>query len=527
MRESVATDAPGRNAQRKGYPPPVASKNGFGIWMVLLLSSAAPALAACNGSSDAAPKKLGPPCVADGDCNAGEVCAVGRVHELEPEPDDVARCIRETDAIGHAKPSWKLESGGRGLDARLCIAGGLNRGAGASSDAIRARQKELLVATGARMIRLDFTWSVIEPAKGQFDYSKLDPMVDVATAAGLDVIAILAYGTPWATTLTTTDDKYPPDDPADYADYARAVAQHFAGKVTHFELWNEPNGGWRFFRPKLNGDAAKYGQMMVAAASAIHDTCSDCEVVSAGLFFHEEVVNGALEFTQDMLSADATAFTSVDAYGIHPYTRYPPAAAPEDDTPPERALSGMLDDVEAVFALHHAKEPPVAATELGWPSYAPVSEAIQANYLVRELLLGASLGMDPLCWFNLADGPNHGTFPPEDDFGLYRFGSDDPTGAIDAKPARDALAFLAKLGKDAVPAGASKLGAFHAPTAGHFALDFAAPSGTWTALWQTDATPTALHLAGESRHAVDLFGNTLADPAVDVSVSDAPIYLVN
>jgi polysaccharide biosynthesis protein PslG len=488
------------------------------------------ALVACGGSDDAVQKKApGPPCVADGDCADGEVCAVARVRELSLEPDDDARCIAASDAIGSAPPTWTFVAGGAALADRLCLAGGLNRGAGAESDAIRARQVELIGAAGVRLMRLDFTWSVIEPAKGALDFSQFDPMVDAASAAGLEVLGIVAYGTPWASSLTSSDDRYPPDDAADYASFARALAEHYQGKVRRWELWNEPNGGWRFFRPDLNGDAAKYGAMMVAAARSIHEACSDCTVYSAGLFFHTQVVNGALEFSHDMLSADASAFDFVDAYGIHPYTLYPPKTRPEDDAPPERALSGMVEDIARVFAEHHAALPPIAATELGWPSYAPVTEPIQASYLAREILLGASLGLDPLCWFTLADGPDHGTFPPEDDFGLYRFGSDDPAGTIDAKPSRDAMAFLAEIGKNAVPAGASPLAGFFDPGAGRFALDFTTAAGTLTALWQTDGAPFALHLDGETRHAVGLDGQALAVPAggtLDLDVSDALVFLL-
>jgi hypothetical protein len=481
---------------------------------------------ACGGSDDAGPSASGAPCADDADCASDEVCAVGGVREMEIEPGDDARCVAESKAVGGAASSWSFTPGGTALAQRLCLAGGIDRGAGASSDATRARQKELLVATGVRVVRLDFPWSTVEPSHGAFDFSGLDPMVDVALSAGLEVIGILAYGTPWASSLTSNDDKYPPDDPADYAHYARAVAEHFQGKVKRFELWNEPNGGWRFFRPKLNGDASKYAEMMVGAADAIHQVCADCQVYSAGLFFHSQVVNGALEFTQDMLSANPAAFDSVDGFGIHPYTLYPPKTAPEDDASPERAVSGMVDDVRAVFDEHHATAPPLAATELGWPSYVPVSEALQASYLARELLLGASLGMDPLCWFNLADGPNHGTFPPEDDFGLYRFESDVPGKSIDPKPARDVLVFLSQLGADATPLGASDVGGFHDPKLGRFALDFDSPAGTWTALWQTGNVDVSWHFEGEARRAVDAIGNTVADPAVDLTIGGAPVFLV-
>lgn len=491
---------------------------------------AATLLFACGSNDDGqAQTEPGRVCATDDDCGVSEVCAVGRVRELELEAGDDARCLARDQAIGSAPASYRFVGGGRPLAERLCVAGGLNRGAGAAADAVRKRQLELLVSAGVRVIRLDFPWAEIEKQKGSFDFSALDPAVDAARASGLEVLGIIAYGTPWASSLTTADTRYPPDDPNDYATYARALASHFAGRVRRWELWNEPNAGWRFFRPKLNGDAAKYAVMMASAAAALHAECADCQVVSAGLFFHSQVLNGALEFTSDMLSATPSAFSGVDAFGIHPYPRYPPVAAPEVDTPPERGFGGMFADLDAVLDGYAVNPLPYAVTELGWPSFGAVDEGVQAAFLARSVLLGAAVGADPLCWFNLADGPNHGTFPPEDDFGLYRFGSDDPNGVIANKPARDALARLATLGADVLPLGASQVGAFHDPSAGQFALDFEGPSGRVTALWQLANEPTSLQLSAETRHAEDLFGATVAVPAggaLSVSVGSSPLYLV-
>lgn len=484
-------------------------------------------LAGCS-SSEPSPV-VEAPCQNDDDCAEGQLCAVGRVREIELEAGDDARCKPASHVIGQAPTSVRFVNGGSALDQRLCVSGGLDRGAGAAADAKRARQLELLTAAGVHVIRLDFTWSEIEPAKGVFDASGLDPAVDGARAAGLEVLGIIAYGTPWASSLTEKDDKYPPDDPADYASYARALAKHFAGRVRRWELWNEPNGGWRFFRPKLNGDAAKYASMLSAAAAAIRDECADCQVLSAGLFFHSQVVNGALEFTQDLVSAAPGALADVDAFGIHPYPRYPPAVAPEDDAAPERSMAGMLADLDAVLDEHRVARLPYALTELGWPSFGTVDEPSQARFVARAMLLGAALGGDPLCWFNLADGPKHGSFPPEDDFGLYRFGSDQPGAPIAAKPSRDVLARLATLLQGAVPEGASDFGGFHAPAEGRFALDFAGKAGRVTAIWQLSETPTAVHVTDESRHVEDTSAAVVAQPvngALDVAVSPEPLFIV-
>jgi polysaccharide biosynthesis protein PslG len=471
-------------------------------------------------------------CTRDGDCAAGELCASNRVDEISYEPDDHPVCTPASDVIGQAPPSWKWQAGGRPLTARLCVAGGLDTGASSAAAARRAREEQLLQAAGVTTVRVDLTWSAIEPAKGTFDYSAYDPMVDAARSAGLDVIGIVDYGVPWATTQTTTNDKYPPDDPADYGDYAAALATHYAGRIHRFELWNEPNIGLRFMLPTVNGDPAKYADLMTAGATAIHQACPTCTVYSAGLSFHQQVVvNGAVEFVSDMLSARPHAFDgSVDAFGFHAYPLYPPSVGPEVEGNGERSISGMIDDLHAVLALRKAPALPFALTEVGWPTstYSNVDDATQARFTARETLLAASLGADPVCLFTLSDGANHGSYPPEDDFGLYNYDSADPASVISPKAARDALAWIARLGANAAPDGGSQSVAQSDPSHGQFALDFGSGSARWTALWRTGAAGS-VHLAGETRSAYDLDGNLIASPAggaLDVTVSDAPIYLV-
>ena len=465
-------------------------------------------------------------CTGDRDCGRGRVCAsAGGVHEIAIETGDVTNCVDASTTIGHAPPTWRFVTGGRPLAPRLCLAGGVARGPGAGQDAIRARELARFLATGVRTARLDVLWHVVQPAPGPFDFAELDPMIDQARAAGIDVLAILGYGTPWASSASGGDPFYPPDDPATYAAFVRATVEHFRGRVTRYEIWNEPNGGFRFFRPSPNGDAARYGELLAVATDAAKTACPECSVTSAGLFFHTQLINGALEFTHDLLDAHPNVLTRVDAYGFHPYTQYPPRVAPELDSVTERSISGMVDDARAVLALHAVRaDLPIAVTEVGWPVYGVVTEALQAQYLVRALLLEASLGLDPLCWFTLDDGPRHGTFPPEDDFGLYRHES---VGGELAKPARDAMATLARLGADRAPAGTSADLALHAPDAGRFALDYDGPSGRLTALWRT-SDEAMITLDGETRVARDIAGTIVARPTagtLHLTVGASPILV--
>lgn len=91
--------------------------------------------------------------------------------------------------------------------------------------------------------RADFTWATLEPARGTFDWTAYDTLVGEATAHGVDSLAILDYGVPWATSVAGADADYPPDDPRDFGAYAAAVAGRCGASVSDYEVWNEPNNG--------------------------------------------------------------------------------------------------------------------------------------------------------------------------------------------------------------------------------------------------------------------------------------------
>ena len=100
------------------------------------------------------------------------------------------------------------------------------------------------------MIRQQFPWADIEiSGKGNFQdcrngpcidaWAKYDNIVELAEQHGINVIARLDAPPKWA--QTTPGDFAPPANFDDYGDYVAAVADRYKGRVTHYQLWNEPN----------------------------------------------------------------------------------------------------------------------------------------------------------------------------------------------------------------------------------------------------------------------------------------------
>ena len=284
-----------------------------------------------------------------------------------------------------------------------------------SLDDATARSADLdrLGALHAGFVRRDFLWAQLEPQAGTFDFAAEDAAVDATNARGLATIGILAYDVAWA---TPTGDEDAPPDPDKYATFVETVAQHFRGRVAAWEIWNEPNLGFRFWKP--NEDPAA--------------------LVAFGGLNAEGVSTTGEDFLADAYFARPDLGSFYDALAFHPYPNYPPQRAPEVTDGRDYALGLKLARVRATLVYYGDKQKPIWVTEYGYPVYGTVDEATQARFLVRGAIEALAAGADRVAAYTLDDGPHPEAFPPEDAFGVVRF---DGT----PKPALAQLAQLAGL----------------------------------------------------------------------------------
>ncbi len=214
-----------------------------------------------------------------------------------------------------------------------------------------------------------------------------------AAINGVDVLAILTYPPPWASSDPSglSSRNYPPRDPADYARYAANVAARY-GRGGSFwqahpdltprplravELWNEPWGKWAW-RP--DPDPASYARLSHGAAVAVRKQDPAIQIVlpaDVDQFRTDGVVS---PWFHSVLDADPGLMGLVDALSVHPYPE------PLDKSPLEDS-GWAYSRVRATRALEQARgfDLPVWITEIGWstasPSVGGVSEAQQARFL--------------------------------------------------------------------------------------------------------------------------------------------------
>jgi hypothetical protein len=108
----------------------------------------------------------------------------------------------------------------------------------------------------ARVVRVDFPWSLFEPNGPTLDPNALaraDRLLADTSAAGIKVVATVASTPCWASSAPASArvgcasgnsdgaGSWPPSSPATYAAFLNALVARYGTKITAIEVWNEPD----------------------------------------------------------------------------------------------------------------------------------------------------------------------------------------------------------------------------------------------------------------------------------------------
>ena len=286
-----------------------------------------------------------------------------------------------------------------------------------------AGDRQRLADDGLRFVRLDMLWQDIETAPGVWNWTHFDAVVDDLLARHMTPIFTVVYANP-----AYDDAGLPCPHPDGYAyvclgsdfgpyfRFAATAAARYRGKVKLYEIWNEPNGWFRFWPRVVGGDPAAYAQLMAGAADAIHAACGDCQVLSGGMVFLNSPIEwGQVEFMQRMRAAVPDVFQKADGIGFHAYTFYPPVDPPESKTLNQTPFDEALAAVRAACVC----DKPLWVTETGWTSVGSLTEERRAQFGIRGWLLSLSQGVKASLWWSVRDyHAAHVVAPQETHFGL-------------------------------------------------------------------------------------------------------------
>lgn len=128
--------------------------------------------------------------------------------------------------------------------------------------------KQYVPQTGVGYARLQSGWAKTEQKKGKYEFDWLDAHVDGLIELGVHPWMCLCYGNPvYSDHGADLDANLFPDGPImdAWIKYVKAVAKRYKGKVTMYEVWNEPD------HRKALDSYDLYANLFVRTAKAIRE----------------------------------------------------------------------------------------------------------------------------------------------------------------------------------------------------------------------------------------------------------------
>lgn len=281
----------------------------------------------------------------------------------------------------------------------ICSASHLNRLRTATIDL----QLTLMQQAGIAWTRFDFEWDQMEFAEGEWNFTRFDTIYNDAQARGIQLIAMLPQ---WGAPVWIGTDYKSPMGADNYAYYVSQVVRHFKGKISIYELGNEPD--LTLFWPPAP-DAAAYSAYLKEGYQAVKSNDPDAIVLTAGL------TENAVSFLTDLYANGAKGY--FDYLAFHPYS-WP-------NGPDASYGFATMSQLNAIMSANDDLKP-IMVTEVGWPSTTQsggVSEATQATDIGRafqKVLFEDYQSVPIVCIYDFRDD---GSDPanPEDNYGVVRF----------------------------------------------------------------------------------------------------------
>ena len=272
-------------------------------------------------------------------------------------------------------------------------------GVNITGGAVAGSQVPAAVSTGASTVRIFVTYTsgtVMDPQ----ELAAYDGIVNGLVASGVrPVIVVSGQGAP-------------PASISDFATFMGNLAQHFAGKVAAWEVWNEEDEA--IWWGTAGGNPMTYAAILKAAYAKVHPY--------ATVLMGPMTANNYVFLGQVYAALGGTSAGAFDAVAVHTDTACS-LVAPDQYQRDQAGHVGRFSflgvvEVRRVMVEHGDGGKPIWVTELGWNTYqgtcthgiyagqkqAGVSEADQAKFLslAWHCLRGLPYVQNAL-WFDLTD----------------------------------------------------------------------------------------------------------------------------
>jgi hypothetical protein len=247
--------------------------------------------------------------------------------------------------------------------------------------------------SGIGWAREDFQLSRIAVGPGRYDWGFHDQAINELRSRNIQVIGLLNGPTPgWMS--GRSDTQFVAPDPQAFATFAAAVVERYKDRISHWEIWNEPENS-SYWQPSAN--PAAYAQLLIQASAAIKRVDPNAKVLSGGVVTPEPGVSFLTELSKH------GAWNAFDIISVHAYV---------DPKTPEEGQIGAAGIGQVKALADRLGSKPIWNTEYGWATSGSNRTPIafsgedQANYLLRGAALMRAAGAERILWYNLKDDSN-------------------------------------------------------------------------------------------------------------------------
>ena len=249
---------------------------------------------------------------------------------------------------------------------------------------------------GIKWARCQTGWARTEKTRGQYDFGWLDEVVDGLLKIGIQPWFNLGYGNPLYTPKADESAVgwVPVFDEAamdGWKKFTAKTAEHFRGRVRHYEIWNEPNLT-SFWKPG-KADPAAYVELVKQTAPIIRERVPGSVIIGCALARMPQ------PYLQKCLEAGLAGHVDVVSY--HPYREVP-----------EKDYESDVRGVRELLAKHGGSHIKLWQGECGCPSQKGGAGALsktewnetrQAKWLLRRIVSDLRMEVDLTSYFLIVD----------------------------------------------------------------------------------------------------------------------------
>jgi len=251
-------------------------------------------------------------------------------------------------------------------------------------------------------------WPDLEKKKDEWNFKKLDEIVDFALSHNMEIIMTLGQTPGWATFRENyfypygRDDirTHVPDNFEDWYDYINTLGNRYKGKIKYWEVWNEPDD-LNFYE----GSPKELFELTKIASMTLKEIDPENKIISPSI----TGLPSGLWFLDRYLALGAKNY--IDIIGFHYYV--------SDFYPPE-LLKTHVSIISQILKKHKVLNIPLWSTEGGvFIKELPFKNMV--SLLSRLYLMKLTSGVERFYWYAYDGGPSDG-FVNIEDIGLNQTG---------------------------------------------------------------------------------------------------------